>query len=105
MFLTTSSRGGRYGLLAATDRRVLILRGQDESEDIAYRNVTAFESGRERRKPFIRFRTEAGEIVVRGLGRNADEICRHIHARMWDVSYQPHIQRPTLTVVPAANVA
>ncbi len=76
------------GLVAATDRRLIVLNGTDDVHEAAYSRIVSVVAAKDRRKPFIQLQTDAGELVVKGLGENFEDICRVVHARMWDVTLQ-----------------
>ena len=84
LHLATASRGT---LVAATDRRLIVIRGEDVQE-IAYDRMISFAAGRDGRKPFIQIQADTGEILMKGLSDSFDDICRIVHARMWDVSLE-----------------
>jgi hypothetical protein len=76
------------GLVAATDSRLIVMRGVDEIEEVDYKRMISFEAGRDGRKQFMRIQTDAGELMLKGLGGGFEEICRIVHSRMWDVSLE-----------------
>jgi hypothetical protein len=84
LHLATSSSG----LMAATDRRLIVMRGVDDVDEIPYAGIISFAAGKSRRKPFIQLQTDAGEITMNGLGGGFGDICRLVHTRMWDVSLE-----------------
>ena len=84
LHLATASRGT---LVAATDRRLIVIRGQDVQE-IAYDRMISFAAGKDGRKAFIQIQADTGEILVKGISDSFDDICRLMHARMWDVSLE-----------------
>jgi Bacterial PH domain len=86
LHLTHSTRGSARGLVAATDRRILVLGDGAEVKDIPYAQVRSFNTGSERAKPFIEIVTELGSIFLKGLGRDYEELVRIVHTRMWDAS-------------------
>ncbi len=90
LHLTHSTRGSARGLVAATDRRLLVLGGREQVKDIPYAQVRSFNTGSDRRmKPFIEIVTELGSIFLKGLGRDYEELVRLVHTRMWDASLTP----------------
>src|SRR5881394_2105385 len=80
LHLATASRGT---LVAATDRRLIVIRGQDVQE-IAYDRMISFAAGKDGRKAFIQIQADTGEILVKGIR----QLRRHLppHAR-------PHVGR------------
>jgi hypothetical protein len=76
------------GLVAATVRRLIVMRSVDDVDEIPYQRMISFAAGKEGRKPFIQIQTEAGEVMLKGLGGGFEEICRLVHSRMWDVSME-----------------
>src|SRR3954465_9645860 len=84
LHLATASRGT---LVATTHRRLIVIRGEDVQEG-AYDRMISFAAGRDGRKPFIQIQAETGEILMKGLSDSVDDICRLVHARMWDVSLE-----------------
>src|SRR5436305_13770532 len=84
LHLATASRGT---LVATTDRRLIVIRGEDVQE-IAYDRMISFAAGRDGSKPFIQIQADTGEILMKGLSDSFDDICRIVHARMWDVSLE-----------------
>jgi hypothetical protein len=84
LYLATASRGT---LVATTDRRLIVIRG-DDAEEIPYDRMISFAAGRDGRKPFIQIQADTVEILVKGLSDSFDDICRLVHSRMWDVSLE-----------------
>jgi hypothetical protein len=84
LHLATSSEG----LVAATDRRLIVVRGVDDVNEIAYERIISFAAGKGRRKPFIQLQTDTGEIALSGISGGYGDICRLVHSRMWDVSLE-----------------
>src|SRR5438477_11845665 len=84
LHLATASRGT---LVAATSRRLIVIRG-DDVQEIPYDRMISFAAGRDGRKPFIQIQADTGEILMKGLSDSFDDICRIVHARMWDVSLE-----------------
>jgi hypothetical protein len=82
--LATSSSG----LVAATDRRLIVLESATEAHSIPYERIISFAAAKERRKPFMQIRTDAFELVVKGFSSGFEEICRLVHGRLWDVSLE-----------------
>lgn len=107
LHLTHSTRGSARGLVAATDRRILVLGGREDVKDIPYAHVRAFNTGNDRRKkPFIEIVTELGSIFLKGLGRDYEELVRVVHTRMWDASLTPPAaEEPPLPAVRAIGQA
>lgn len=84
LHLATSSAG----LVAATDRRLVVVRGMDDADEVAYERIISFAAGKGGRKPFMQLQTDTGEISLRGISGCYDDICRLVHARMWDVGLE-----------------
>ncbi|HKN95376.1 MAG TPA: hypothetical protein VJU60_13655 [Thermoleophilaceae bacterium] len=84
LHVATSSRG----LVAATDRRLIVVRGADDVQEVAYSRIVSFVAAKDRRKPYIQLQTDSSELEVKGLGEGFEDICRVVHARMWDVTLQ-----------------
>lgn len=88
LHVTTSSRGVFRGLLAATNRRLIVLNSRADVHEIAYSGIISFAVAQDRRKPLIQIRTESGELVVQALGSGYEDVCRTVHGRMWDASLE-----------------
>ena len=74
------------GLVAATVRRLIVMRSIDDVEEISYKRMVSFAAGKDGRKPFMQIQTETGEVMLKGVGEAFEDICRLVHSRMWDVS-------------------
>lgn len=89
LHLATASRGTSVNLLAATDRRLLVLRsGAREDQGFTYDSMRSLAATRERLGSRLEIRTEDGEVVLDGIHDQFDEICRLVHARMWEASVE-----------------
>jgi methylthioribose-1-phosphate isomerase len=89
LHLATASRGTAVNLLAATDRRLLVLRsGTREDEGLTYDSMRSLAASRERLGSRLEIRTENREVVLDGIHDQFDEICRLVHARMWEASVE-----------------
>ena len=89
LHLATSSRGTSVNLLAATDRRLLVLRsGAREDQGLTYDSMRSLAASRERLGSRLEIGTEDGDVVLDGIHDQFDEICRLVHARMWEASVE-----------------
>jgi len=89
LHLATSSRGTTVNLLAATDRRLLVVRGgAREDEGLRYDSMRSLAATRERLGSRLEIRMESGDVVLDGIHDQFDEICRLVHARMWEASVE-----------------
>jgi hypothetical protein len=89
LYLATASRGTSVNLLAATDRRLLVLRsGGREDQGLTYDSMRSLAATRERLGSRLEIRTEDGGVVLDGIHGQFEEICRLVHARMWEASVE-----------------
>ena len=89
LHLATASRGTSVNLLAATDRRLLVLRsGAREDQGLTYDSMRSLAATRERLGSRLEIRTEDDKVVLDGIHDQFDEICRLVHARMWEASVE-----------------
>lgn len=84
LHVASSSRG----LLVATDRRLIVLNSADDVQAVEYSRIISFSAAKDRRKPFMQIQTESSELLVSGLGAGYEDICRMVHARIWDVTLE-----------------
>jgi hypothetical protein len=97
LHLATASRGTSCNLLAATDRRLLVLHsGAREDEGLLYDNMRSLAATRERLGSTLEIRMETGDVVLDGIHDQFDEICRLVHARMWEASVERLGDRATV---------
>ena len=89
LYLATATRGTSCNLLAATDRRLIVLRGGvRELEGLRYDNMRSLAATRERLRSRLEIRMDTGDVVLDGIHDQFEEICRLVHARMWEASVE-----------------
>lgn len=85
--LAFANRGTSCNLLAATDRRLLVLYGRrsDQPDALPYDSMRSMAAHRARiLGSSIEIGTESGEVVLSGIREQFEEMCRLIHARIWE---------------------
>ena len=83
LHLASSHAGNGWQLIAVTDRRLVVLRRSGEPvEDVPYRSMRSLRAGRAGR--YVEIHTDSLELRLGGISEQFEEVCRLVHARIWE---------------------